>query len=438
MPPRPNRAPRTAWPRLLAAALACLALGAAAADGAPSGELRLHWDERSASARGPLATADALVPGIGAPAPSAWMAEAELRHTLRQRLGTQAVALGANLLAWHEQPQGSGSPSGQRSHARVNELNIGTELGTWSLLAGKKVLGWDVGYGFRPNDVVQQEARRTLLSVTPEGRPLLQLEHFDSDTATTLVWANPQHLDAAPQATRRAQESALAGRWYRRDGAVDWHAFARVGEHTRASLGGALAWVAGEELELHASARVLQRHDGWLPGLPMAGAAAASIASGNPWKQATRGGATQALLGLSWTGSAQQGLMVEAWHDGTALSNREWDAWTARNVALAGSRAPRGAVAGNLAWQSTPLDSPNLRRDSLFVRGSWQPGPWLLTLDVLLTPADRGRITTAGLQWQGDRLRLNASWRVHGGPDTSVIGQLPQRGSGLVAATWAF
>jgi hypothetical protein len=83
--------------------------------------------------------------------------------------------------------------------------------------------------------------------------------------------------------------------------------------------------------------------------------------------------------------------MVEAWHDGTALSNREWDAWTARNAALGGSRAPRAAVAGNLAWQSTPLDSPNLRRDNLFVRGSWQPGPWLFTLDLLLT-ADRGRI----------------------------------------------
>ena len=27
----------------------------------------------------------------------------------------------------------------------------------WQWSAGKKVLSWDVGYGFRPNDVVQQE-----------------------------------------------------------------------------------------------------------------------------------------------------------------------------------------------------------------------------------------------------------------------------------------
>jgi hypothetical protein len=434
MPQSTKRARSRALRHPLAAALACLALGAAAADDAPSGELRLHWDERSASARGPLAAADALVPGTARPTPSAWLAEAELRHTLRTRLDTQSIALGTNLLAWHEQPKGDTVATGQRSHVRLNELHVGTDIGAWNLLAGKKVLGWDVGYGFRPNDVVQQETRRTQLSVTPEGRPLVQLEHFDSDTAATLVWVNPQHLHAAPQDTRRAQESALAARWYRRDGAVDWHAFARLGEHTRASVGAAFAWVAGDELELHASARALQRHDGW----QSAGAGAAAIASSNPWQQATRGGATQALLGLSWTGSAQQGLMVEAWHDGTALSNREWDAWTARNAALGGSRAPRGAVAGNLAWQSTPLDSPNLRRDNLFVRGSWQPGPWLFTLDLLLTPADGGRIATAGLQWQGDRLRLNASWRGYGGPATSVVAQLPQRASGLLAATWSF
>ncbi len=434
MPQATKRARSRALRRPLAAALACMALGAAAADDAPSGELRLHWDERPASARGPLAEADALVPGIGRPTPGSWMAEAELRHTLRTRLGQQSFALGADLLAWHEQPQADATTTGQRSHVRLNELHIGTDIGAWNLLAGKKVLGWDVGYGFRPNDVVQQETRRTQLSITPEGRPLLQLEHFDSDTAATLVWVNPQHLNAAPHATRRAQESALAARWYRRDGAVDWHAFARVGEHTRASIGAALAWVAGDELELHASIRTMQRHDGWRA----AGLGASAVASANPWQQATRGGASQALLGLNWTGSAQQGLMVEAWHDGTALSNREWDAWTARNAALGGSRAPRAAVAGNLAWQSTPLDSPNLRRDNLFVRGSWQPGPWLFTLDLLLTPADRGRIATAGLQWQGDRLRLNASWRVYGGPATSVIGQLPQRGSSLLAATWSF
>lgn len=58
-----------------------------------------------------------------------------------------------------------------------------------------------------------------------------------------------------------AQEPALAARVYRRDGAVDWHGFARAGAHTGASVGFAVAWVASEALELHSSWRRSERVD---------------------------------------------------------------------------------------------------------------------------------------------------------------------------------
>ena len=95
--------------------------------------------------------------------------------------------------------------------------------------AGKKVVGWDVGHGFRPNDVVQQETRRTLLSATPEGRPLLQLEHFGAESALSLVWVNPQRVNAdddasrvRPGCARRAPLRALHGnRRHRRAGGDD-------------------------------------------------------------------------------------------------------------------------------------------------------------------------------------------------------------------------
>ena len=412
---------------ILAASLACCAMAAQAADANPAVELRLHWDQRSPSTQGPLADANELLPDIAPPTPSAWVGEAEWRHTAHAKLGGQTWTLGTDALAWQQRHD---------SHWRFNELHLGTELGAWSLAAGKKVLGWDVGYGFRPNDMVQQELRRTLLGNTPEGRPLLQAEHFGSNSAATLVWVNPQHLNAPLARTAGAQESALAGRWYQRDGATDWYAFARVGEHTRTSLGAAAAWVAGDELELHASWRLQQRHDGWqqaAPGSP-------TLASTNPWAITTQGGAPQWLLGLNWTGAQQQGLLIEWWHDGAAPDNATWDAWTTRNGALRSAPAawPAMAVAGNLAWQATPLNGANLRQDNLFVRATWQPGAWLWSLDALVHPADRGRVVTAGLQWQGDRVRLNASWRVQGGPATSVLGQLPTRRSGLLAATWAF
>jgi hypothetical protein len=67
----------------------------------------------------------------------------------------RAVAAGTNALLAHERPAGGSG----RDASRLNELHAAWDLGAWQLAAGKKVLGWDVGYAFRPNDVVQQEAR---------------------------------------------------------------------------------------------------------------------------------------------------------------------------------------------------------------------------------------------------------------------------------------
>lgn len=91
-----------------------------------------------------------------------------------------------------------------------------------------------------------------------------------------------------------------------------------------------------------------------------------------------------------------------------------------------------------MADTGSPLDVPNLRRDNLFVRLAWQPDHWLLSADALVTPADRGRIVTLGVQWQGDRWRLNAVLRTYGGPDNALLAQLPQRRIGVLAAAWAF
>jgi hypothetical protein len=318
--------------------------------------------------------------------------------------------------------------------ARVNELNAAVDLGAWQLVAGKKVVGWDVGHGFRPNDVVQQEARRTLLSTTPEGRPLLQLEHFGAESALSLVWVNPQRVGSDDDASRGAAESALALRAYRRFGALDAFGFARLGAHTGASAGAALSWVATDAIEVHASARLLQRHDGWRAASEAGDAPAAA----NPWRQATLGGTAQWLLGGTWTGELQQSVMLEYWHDGTALPDREWDAWGQRNRALAAAPGPAIRGAANLAWQATPFTASSLRQDNLFVRLSWQPERWQLSADTLYTPADHGRLHTLAAQWQGERWRLNAAWRMAAGPADALIKQLPTRRSVLLAATRSF
>lgn len=403
------------------------ALPAPAAD--TSAELTWRADGRSSHAQGPLAQAEALHPGVAPPAPSSWTLQAELRHT--QRLAGGLSLQGNGLLA-HEWLRGAGG----RDASRVNELNMAWDLGAWQLAAGKKVLGWDVGYGFRPNDVVQQEVRRLQFGQTPEGRPLLQAEHFGADTAWALVWVQPERWRDDLESQRGAREAALAGRAYARLGSLDLHGFARHGRHTGASAGMALSWVATDELELHASARAFQRHDGWAPS-----ADTATLSVANPWRQATLGGGTQWLVGAQWTGGPQLSLLAEAWHDGSAGSDADWRRWAERNAALAAIAVQperRNAAAGNLAWQATPFDAPNLRRDNVYLRLAWQPADWTLSLDALVTPADRGRIVSAAVQWKGDRWRLDGSLRLYGGPATAVLAQLPLRRSLVLAATVAY
>ena len=405
------------WFAWLSALLLALPAAAAAAD--PHVDLTLRADDRSAAPQ-------SLVPAT----PSGLLLQAEARGTLRLGAG---LALQGNVLLAHQRLDDAGGSDA----SRVNELHLAWDLGAWQLSAGKKVLGWDVGYAFRPNDVVQQEARRTQFEQTPEGRPLLQLEHFDADTAWALVLAQAQNWN--DRAAFGAQEAALAARVYHRVGALDLHGFARQGRHSGPSLGAAAAWVAGDELELHASARVFRRHDGWAftgdalqPAVQL------------PWQMRTLGGGSAWLLGAQWTGGPHLSVLAEAWHDGRALSDREWDDWATRNAALRALAAQgpqaawRAAAAGNLAWQATPFDAPSLRRDNLFLRLAWQPEDWTLSIDALVTPADRGRVLTAALQWKGDHWRVDASWRAYGGPAASLFAQLPLRRQALLALTRSF
>jgi hypothetical protein len=312
---------------LLLAALA-LPLGAAALDF--SGQVRPELDATLANGRGPLAWAGALQPGIATrPAPLTAL-ETELRAS-----GHGLTAVGT-LRQLHAQ----GQP--WQSRAFFNELYAAGGRDGWQFSAGKRIVAWDVGYAFRPNDVVEQEARRLLVATTAEGRPLLMAEHFGASTAWSLVWVNPTHA----RATRGAQEPALAARGYGRDGALDWHGFARWGGHTGASAGAAVAWVAGDALELHASLRVLQSADTLAIDPAVSG-----LVPQDPWHEASVHRTAQALLGGTWTNAEQLSLLVEAWWDGTVLSESQWSAWNARNTqlqALRATPAPASAIAGNL------------------------------------------------------------------------------------------
>ncbi len=434
----PLRPARALSALALAVALAAGLPGAAAAELQAAARLRAEATPVQDNPRGPLAAAQRLQPGIAEPADSAAL-QAELRLE-----GVGVVAVGT---LRHARADGDGQGS-----AWVNELYAAGGEGAWLFSAGRRIVAWDVGHGFRPNDVVQQEARRQLLDHTAEGRPLLMAEYFGADWAAGAVWVNPTQ----PRAARGAGEPALAARLYWRDGALDWHGMARWGRRTGGSLGAALAWVAGDALELHASGRAIARLD-TLHCTPCGTA----VLGTSPWPAATRRHTAQWLVGGSWTHADQWSLLLEAWRDGGALSAADWRQWHERNQALArigaagptplpagtagpgpspaGSAIPAAALAGNLAWQTDALGAAaNLQRNNLFARLSWQHQGFTPAVDLLVTPADGGRVLTLSLAWQGDRTRVDAAWRRYGGPADAVLAQLPTRTAAFVALTLMF
>lgn len=407
----------------LAITLASPILHASSSEGW-SGELRLRSDD---SRPGRLTLA---------PEPASSRIELELRGQwqldktgLRTRLQWQALTMPGGI---------------HQSGVRVDELSLAGDHGAWQTSVGRQVVSWDVGHAFRPNDLVQQEVRRSLLLPPLRGRPLMQIEHFGAESSTALVWVNPQNLNSSSDTTLGPEESALAARWYGRmaGGAADVHTFARWGRRTRMSLGAATSWVASDALSVHASLRMLQRRDGWVD----AAGSSHAIFKSNPWRLDTLGSSAQALVGASWTGQSQQSVLLEWWRDGTALSDGQWASWRQRKQALTAMVSEPGlttaALAGNQAWQASPLAGiagiPSLRRDNLFLRLGWQPGAWTAALDVWYTPADKGRALTASVQWQGDRLRLQGALRQFSGPADSVLRQLPSRLSAAVMASWSF
>ena len=304
---------------LSVAALCCASAVCAQTEGQTpplSGQVRLQWDQRSSTRVTPPQG-----PTNGLPSTSV-AAEWANSATLETELHTSGQGWRATATAQQLAPEGNAA----QSRAWFNELVASHDAGGWQLSAGKKIVAWDVGYSFRPNDLVQQEERRALVTTLPEGRPVLMAERFETDAAWSLVWVNPTGATSDPG----AREPALVGRYYRRWGAVDGYGFARNGAQTGPSWGAAAVWVATDALALHASAHALNN-------------------SGH-----------KVLVGGTWTHESQFSVLAEAWRDDTAQPRRntllrlawEHDGWQP-----------------SLDWLHHPADGGNLWTAALLWKG---------------------------------------------------------------------
>ena len=244
---------------------------------------------------------------------------------------------------------------GGDARLRVNELAFDHALAGGFMSAGKKVMSWDVGYAFRPLDVVQREDRRALNPLALEGIPMFAWERFDADSATTIVWANPTRGRAASASGQRDDE-ALAVRHYRQRGARDEYAVLRLSRRNGIEAGASFSQVAGEGLELHAS--VL-------------------------WQQRPRHGG-KALAGFTWTTESKLSIMGEAWTDRGAPPTQR------RNRLLRVSQYFDDVeIAADLLWQPGYAHLPGSRIGT--VSASWKNGPWVFAASYRHTGGLAGR-----------------------------------------------
>jgi hypothetical protein len=156
---------------------------------------------------------------------------------------------------------------------KVQELSLERRLGAGFLTVGKKVMSWDVGYAFRPLDVIQQEDRRALHPTGLEGVNMLAWEAFDADRAVTVVLSEP---------------GSLSLRLYRHTGTRDEYVVLHRSKRDGMQGGASFSDVLSDAVEVHGSFLVAE------------------------------GKRDKAMVGMTWTGENKVSVLAEAWIDRTA------------------------------------------------------------------------------------------------------------------------
>jgi hypothetical protein len=326
------------------------------------------------------------------------------------------------------------------SRSTVNELYADFGSGGIRGSAGKKVLSGDVGYGFRPIDVIQREARLQVLPPALEGVNVVSVERFDASSAWSLILANPgEGRRGDPR-----DDGSLAVRYFQRAGSADLHGVARFSDRFKLETGAAASAVPHESLELHGSFLYMRRGERLAP-LTEPASPSQLLSPDLALETKSIGSARKALAGFTWTHETGWSILGETWWDGTAPSAEDWQRLSRqarqRNALAALPGVPAAAVAGSLAASTRMFQQPSLSRHAALVHIAWsdpQGGRWSGGVDLLRSLDDGGYSLTAAVGWQADKLRLDAGVRRFGGKPDSAYRLMPERGIAFAGASFAF
>ena len=159
--------------------------------------------------------------------------------------------------------------------------------------------------------------------------------------------------------------------------------------------------------------------------------------------QAAIQGLPQVLL--RQRGAPAVGLALPCYGEyGEAWRRADWqnlDALTARQISGAHQGTaflPPLAVDANRAWSSQAFLSPNLLRENLLLRLSYDDSEGFKPyLEALYTPRDGGRVLTLAANWETDRHRFTLGLRQFGGPGDAAYARAPAKGLLWAQWTWA-
>jgi hypothetical protein len=417
--------------RLLALLLAAIA-GSAAAQEAPA--IDIAWTTRAIAE--PRSLRDDSVFGAGLALTSFGRDRARIEQEARGKLGP------LNLLATVTASGQEGAKPDTKFVA--HEAYVDFTLGGERFSVGRKILSGDVGYAFRPLDVLQRESRLQLAPAPLTGIPMIAWDNFGADSAWSLILANPGHGPGNAGSTAAARDDAsLALRLFRRMGSADFHGVARSSARNGLELGAGFAVVPDEAIELHGSLLAQPRGERRAPLAAGAGAAQL-LDAGRALQVESHGRVTKALLGATWTAESGLSAMGELWWDGSANTADEWRRLranaAARNALRGLPGVPDAAIAGSNAASTRIFEQGNLARRGLLARLAWtEPaGKWSAAADWMASLEDGGRNLTLSAGYAADKWRLDAGVRAYGGKADSAFGLLPERRAAFVTFSMSY
>ena len=354
-----------------------------------------------------------------------------IEQELRGRAGPVSLLLTAT-----ESGQEGAKPAGRFV---ANEAYVDFSAGGERFSVGKKVLSADVGYAFRPIDVLQRESRLQMMPPQLEGIPSLSWDNFSTDGAWSLVIANPGHQWRG----EAREDGSVALKLYRRIATADFHGVLRSSNRYGLEAGAAASVVPSDALEIHASLMVQRRGERRVP-LADSVSVASLLAADSALVTEAIDSPRKALLGGTWTSEGGFSVLGEFWWDGTAPTSSDWQRLrrqAAQRAALLGLLGvPAAAVAGATAASTRMFDQGNFAQRGMLTRLAWSdPGGRVsASADLLKSLGDGGWTATAAFAWQGEKLRIDAGLRRYGGPADSAYRLLPERAAAFVGFSLAY